>query len=182
MDRKELKIPLERVAVLIGKDGEVKRKIESKMKVELDIDSKEGDVFIEGEDSVAVFETVSIIKAIGRGFNPEVAFLLFNEDYSFDLLNMQDYIGNSKKHMMRIKGRVIGREGKARKMIEQATETHISVYGKTIGIVGEVQNVAIARQALEMLLEGAPHGNVFKWLEHKKRDLIRREFEEKEVL
>ncbi|MBL7051408.1 RNA-processing protein, partial [Candidatus Woesearchaeota archaeon] len=58
------------------------------------------------------------------------------------------------------------------------TDTHIVVYGKTIGIVGKLENVSIARQALEMLLEGSPHGNVFKWLDMKKKDLIRREFEE----
>jgi rRNA processing protein Krr1/Pno1 len=29
-----------------------------------------------------------------------------------------------------------------------------------------------------MLLEGAPHGNVYRWLEDKKREEIRRKFEE----
>ena len=51
MDTKELKIPLDRVAVLIGKDGEVKKEIEVRMRVRLEVDSKEGDVIIEGEDS-----------------------------------------------------------------------------------------------------------------------------------
>ncbi len=182
MDRQELKIPLERVAVLIGKDGEVKRRIEDKMDVSLTINSEEGDVIIEGEDSLAVFETVPVIKAIGRGFNPDIAELLCKPDYGFDILNIVDYVGKSKKKMMRIKGRVIGREGKARVMIEQGTDTHISVYGKTIGIVGKLENVVVAKQALEMLLEGAPHGNVAKWLEHKKREMIKREFEGKEGL
>ena len=66
-------------------------------------------------------------------------------------------------------------------MIEKMTDTSMSVYGKTIGIIGKLHNVAIARQAVEMLLEGAPHGNVFKWLEVKKRELMKMEFEE-EVL
>jgi ribosomal RNA assembly protein len=177
MDRKEVKIPLERVAVLIGKDGEVKKTIEQTMKVRLEIDSKEGDVIIQGEDSVAVYETVPIIKAIARGFNPLIAFNLFDEKYSFDYVNITNYVGNVKKHLMRVKGRIIGREGKARKMIEKATEVNISVYGKTIGIVGKYESVAAAKQAIEMLLEGAPHGNVFKWLETKKREMMRKQFE-----
>ena len=41
MDQKELKIPKERIAVLIGKDGEVKSRLEEKGKVKIDIDSKE---------------------------------------------------------------------------------------------------------------------------------------------
>jgi ribosomal RNA assembly protein len=177
MDRKEIKIPIDRVAVLIGKDGEVKKKIESTMKVRIDVDSREGDVLIEGEDSVTVFETIPIIRAIARGFNPELAFELFKDSYSFDLVNITDFVGTSKKHLLRVKGRIIGREGKARKMIEKVTDTSISVYGKTIGIIGKYDSVPVAKQAVEMLLEGAPHGNVFKWLEVKKREMIRREFE-----
>ncbi|MBL7051980.1 MAG: RNA-processing protein [Nanoarchaeota archaeon] len=178
MARQEVKIPHERVAVLIGVNGSVKKRIEEKMRVQLFVDSQEGDVVIEGEDSLKVYECVNIIKAIGRGFNPAVAELLFNEDYMFDLINIQDYIGRSKKDMMRIKGRVIGRDGKARQMIEDATDTHIVVYGKTIGFIGEIENVAAARQAMEMLLEGSPHGNVYNWLDNKKRELIKRRFEE----
>ena len=177
MARQEVKIPHERVAVLIGVNGAVKKRIEEKMRAQIFIDSQEGDVMIEGENSLQVFECVSIIKAIGRGFNPSVVELLFNEDNMFDLINIQDYIGRSKKDMMRMKGRVIGREGKAREMVEDATETHIVVYGKTIGFIGEIENVAVARHAMEMLLEGSPHGNVFNWLENKKRELIKKRFE-----
>ena len=178
MGSQELKIPVERVAVLIGVDGSVKKKIEEKMGVSLEIDSEEGDVVISGEDSVAVFETVDVVKAIGRGFNPKIAELLFNEGYTFNLMNIQDFVGRSKKDMMRMKGRVIGRDGKSRSVIEHATDTSIVIYGKTIGIIGKLENVSTARQAIEMLLEGSPHGNVFKWLDIKKKDLIRREFEE----
>ena len=182
MDVQELKIPMDRVAVLIGKEGEVKKRIEEKLHVIIEIDSSEGDVSISGEDSVAVLETLNIVKAIGRGFNPEVAEQLFNEEYHFELVNIGDYSGNSKKKMMRLKGRTIGQEGKARKMIESITHTNISVYGKTIGVIGKVEDVSIARHAVEMLLEGAPHGNVYKWLEDKNREEIRRRIEDKPIL
>lgn len=178
MDKQELKIPLERVAVLIGKKGEVKKKLEQRMDVDITVDSDEGDIIVDGEDSVAVYETAQVIKAIGRGFSPDIAQLLFDKEHMMELLNVQDYVGRSKKHMQRMKGRVIGREGRAREMIADITETHISVYGKTIGIIGRIEWVPVARQAMEMLLQGAPHGNVYKWLERKKRDMLRREFEE----
>ncbi len=176
MDSQELKIPVDRIAVLIGKNGETKRKIEMKMHVALEVHSDEGDVFVHGEDSVAVYETLNIIKAIARGFNPEIAELLCDEEYSFELVSISDFSGNSQKKLLRLRGRVIGQEGKSRKMIESLTESYISVYGKTIGIIGKVEAVAMARQAVEMLLEGAPHGNVYKWLEDKRRETIRRKF------
>lgn len=182
MDTQELKIPLERIAVLIGKNGETKRQIERKKRIKLEINSEEGDVFIHGEDSVAVFDTVPVIKAIGRGFNPEIAELLFDEDYSLEFITISDFSGRSQKKLLRLRGRVIGQEGKARKMIESMTETYISVYGKTIGVIGKIEDVAVSRQALEMLLEGAPHGNVYKWLEDKRRESIRRRFQDKTMM
>ncbi|HLC22497.1 MAG TPA: KH domain-containing protein [Candidatus Nanoarchaeia archaeon] len=181
MERQELKIPIERVAVLIGTKGAVKKHLEKRLQIHIEVDSKEGDVLVEGEDSVTVYETTQVIKAIGRGFHPDVAQRLLDKEYMMELLNVQEYIGNSKKHMRRVKGRVIGREGRAREMIEDMTDTSISVYGKTVGIIGRIEWVSVARQAMEMLLQGAPHGNVYKWLERKKRDMMRREFEEKDL-
>lgn len=176
MDSQELKIPVDRVAVLIGKNGEVKKRIESNMHVRLEIHSEEGDVVVSGEDSVRVYETLNIIKAIGRGFNPEIAELLYDEENTLELISISDFSGNSQKKLLRLRGRVIGQEGKSRKMIESLTETYISVYGKTIALIGKVEAVAMSRQAIEMLLEGAPHGNVYKWLEDKRRETIRRKF------
>ena len=69
----ELKIPKERVAVLIGKKGEIKKQIEQATNTKLKIDSKEGDVEISGEDALKLYATREIIRAIGRGFNPEIA-------------------------------------------------------------------------------------------------------------
>ncbi|MAG78014.1 RNA-processing protein [archaeon] len=176
MNRKELKIPKERVAVLIGKDGEVKKRLEELGKVKLEIDSQEGDVTIDG-DSLEVYVMQSVVKAIARGFNPKYAEQLLKEDNALEIIEVQDYVGKSKKNQMRLKARVIGQEGKARKYIEGVCEVRIVVYGKTISIIGEVERVSIAKQTIEMLLEGSPHGNVYKWLDNKKRELMKRELE-----
>jgi ribosomal RNA assembly protein len=77
--------------------------------------------------------------------------------------------------MLRLKGRVIGESGKSRKTIEDLSDTQISVYGKTIGIIGEAENTNMAKKAIDMLLTGAPHSTVFRILERWRRDLRRRE-------
>lgn len=169
----ELKIPKERIAVLIGKSGEVKRQIESETRSKIHIDSQEGDVRITGEDSLGLFSAREIIKAIGRGFSPEIALLILKSDCAFELLNISDYVGKSQKTAVRLKARVIGTEGKTRKHIEDITETHLSVYGKTIGIIGEAEHVMLARRAVESILAGATHSSVYKWLEKKKKELER---------
>jgi ribosomal RNA assembly protein len=169
----ELKIPKDRVAVLIGKSGEVKKRIEEETKSKIFIDSNEGDVRITGDDSLGLFSAREIIKAIGRGFSPETALHILKSDYSFELLSISDYIGKSKDAAHRLKARVIGTEGKTRRYIEQTTETNLSVYGKTIGIIGEAENVMLARRAIESLLAGATHLSVYKWLDKKKKEMER---------
>jgi ribosomal RNA assembly protein len=169
----ELRVPKDRIAVLIGKKGEIKKQIEQETKTKIEIDSKEGDVFVSGEDALGLFNAREVIKAIGRGFNPETAKLLLKGDYVFEVLDLRNFTGKSKLTSIRLKGRVIGEGGRSRKTIEDLTECYISVYGKTISIIGESENVAVARKAVEDLLKGSPHGNVYKGLE-KRRRLMKR--------
>ena len=53
MSEEFVKIPQDRLGVLIGKDGEVKRLIEKKLSIKLEIDSEEGLVNIYQKDGAA---------------------------------------------------------------------------------------------------------------------------------
>lgn len=165
----ELKIPKERIAVLIGKNGEIKKEFEESMGIRIEVNSTEGEVAVRGDDPVALFSMREVVKAIGRGFNPEVAKDLLKQDYCFELINLADYV-KTKNHAIRLKGRVIGTAGKSRKAIEELCDVSISVYGKTIGIIGLAENVATARKAVESLLSGSPHSSVYKWLEKQRKN------------
>ena len=169
----ELKVPKNRVAVIIGKEGSVKKEIEEATSTKLNIDSKEGDVFVSGEDALGLYTAREIIKAVGRGFNPDIAKLLLKPDYIFEVIDVSEF-AKSKEAMLRLKGRVIGKEGKSRRLIEELTECNISVFGKTISIIGVPESAANARRAVESLLRGSPHANVYKWLEKRRRELKRR--------
>ncbi len=170
-----LKIPKERIAVLIGTKGEIKKKIEEVTNSKLNIDSEEGDVFIKGDDGLNIYTAREIVKAIARGFNPNIAMLLLKQDYSFELIDLKSI--KSKNSMMRIKGRIIGDEGRARKNIERLTDTKISIYGKTIGIIGRVEHSNICKKAIESLIAGSPHSSVYRWLEKKRKELSKKELQ-----
>jgi ribosomal RNA assembly protein len=174
--RAELKIPKERIAVLIGKQGKIKRKLEKLTETRLEVDSKEGDVFIYGEDGLRIFEAKEVVKAVGRGFNPETAIKLLNMEHILDVVRMGDY-ATTKNSEIRLRGRVIGTEGKTRRLIENLSEAEISVYGKTIGIIGKPESVNMAKRAISMLLQGSPHSTVYSWLEKKRKTLKQVEFE-----
>ena len=163
----ELKIPKDRVAVLIGKSGKTKKEVEKCTKTQIEVDSKEGDIFIQGKDGLGIYTAKEVITAIGRGFNPEIALLLLKVDYSFELINLSETC-KSKESLLRVKGRLIGREGKTRKHIEELTETYLSVYGKTISIIGQTEHVLLVHKAINMIIEGSTHSSVYKWLEKKR--------------
>ena len=164
-----MKIPKDRVAVLIGAKGKDKRELEDYCKARINVDSKEGDVMISGTDALKLYELREVIKAIGRGFNPQTALLLLKPDYMIEIINLREYGADNKNKLMRIRSRVIGTGGKARKTIETLTYCSISVYGKTIGILGEVTEVGNAKRAVEMIITGAMHSTVYKWLEGQRR-------------
>ncbi len=169
----ELKIPLARVAVVIGTSGKVKKEIEEATNTHVQVDSAEGDVFITGDDALGLYTAREVIGAIARGFNPEIAKLLLKQDYASEQINLDDY-AKTKNHEIRLKGRVIGAEGKARKIIEELTESHVSVYGKTITIIGEIENVTACKRAIEKLLGGSQHSTVYRWLEKWRKEMKRK--------
>ena len=84
---------------------------------------------------------------------------------------MQDFTKRSVKKLVRIKARLIGTKGKARRLIERMTNTHIVVYGKTVALIGKTDDVFIVKQAVEKLLGGSPHGNVYKFIKDQYRNL-----------
>ncbi|MBI1935044.1 RNA-processing protein [Candidatus Woesearchaeota archaeon] len=170
----ELKVPRNRIAVIIGKDGVIKKELEESTNTKLNIDSKEGDVFVSGEDALGLYTAREIIKAIGRGFNPEIAKQLLKSDYVFEVVDLSEFAGKSKEAMIRLKGRVIGKEGKSRRLIEELAECSISVFGKTISIIGTPESAYSAKHAVEALLRGSTHANVYKWLEKRRRETKRK--------
>lgn len=171
MFSQELKIPQKRVAVLIGKKGETKKLLARKTKTKIQV-SKEGNVLISSEKNIDCFNAIPIITAVGRGFNPEVALMLLDENFTFELIQIKEFAKN-EKDLIRLRSRTIGTNGKARIMLEKLTNVLISVYGKTIALIGKIEDISLAKRAIEKLLKGAPHGNVYKYIElQKKKELM----------
>jgi len=169
-----LRIPLERVGVLIGVNGSVKKQLEELTNTKINVNSKEGVINIIADDALAVFQAQQVVKAIGTGFNPDIAMLLLKQDYYLEVINVKDF-AKTKNSEIRLKGRVIGEEGRVRRNIERLANVFISVYGKTISIIGSAEDVANARHAIDSLLRGARHGTVYRFLEMRARQARLRE-------
>jgi ribosomal RNA assembly protein len=177
-----VRIPKERVGVLVGPDGKVKQRIEEKFMVTLEIESESGGVKIllseKASDPSLLFRAKDTVTAIGRGFSPEHAFrLLRNEDDIFDFIDLRAVFGRSESDIKRVKGRIIGANGKTRKLIEELTEASVVVYGHTIGFIGTFEQVDVARNAVQMLINGSQHHTVYKYLQRKRSEFKKQRLE-----
>ncbi len=167
----EVRIPDDRIGAIIGKNGENRRNLEKALQVSIDVDSQTGLISVTNEDDVvAELRSIEVIKAIGRGFSPARAKkLLENEEMTLEIIDISD-VAEIPDKLVRIRGRIIGKEGKAREQIENMTGAYISVYGKTVAIIGMPDQANDAHTAISMLINGSEHNAVFNFLDRKRKD------------
>lgn len=170
-----IKVPGERIGVLIGRKGAVIGKIKQECRVNVDVESESGNVIVRYDSSSLIegnpFKALEIISAIARGFSPERAFKLLDEDVVFQLLDIRDYVGNSQSSMNRLKGRIIGERGKSRRTIEELSGADVSVYGHTVGFIGIFEAIKVAVEAIVILSKGSSHRSVYAMLQNYRRKL-----------
>lgn len=169
------RVPKDRIAVLIGAKGATRRDLEKAAGCKnIQIDSISGEIEVTwpeaGDyDPVKALKLPDVIKAVGRGMAPGRAIQLLQDDWFFEMVDLKEHVGKRSNQQRRIRARIIGSEGKIRKMIEQHTGTEISIYKSTVVLVGEGAGLISARQAIEMLASGSEHGTVIKYLEKERR-------------
>ena len=167
------RIPDDRVGVLIGPGGRTKRDLAQRTGTQIEVDAEEGEVRVEGPDTDpgAVLKARDIVLAIGRGFSPERAMRLLKENTFLGVLDIKLTTGHHEKAALRrIRSRVIGTRGRARSRIEELSGCSMSVYGSTVALIGEEEQLERATRAVELLLKGSEHSTVFHLLARLRRD------------
>lgn len=167
-----IKIPVERIPALRGDADATLGILEKRLKCRIDVD-EEGAVELEGEPVDEYFGK-GVIKAIGRGFEPSVALKLLGDEWGLNIIDLRDF-AHKPEAMTRIKGRVIGEQGKARKIIEEEGEVDLAIWGHTVGIIGPLEVLDVATTAVFKLIEGQPHAAVYLYLEKNRRRRKREE-------
>jgi ribosomal RNA assembly protein len=81
------------------------------------------------------------------------------------VIDLREYAGKSTNSLDRIRGRVIGLKGKSRRVIEELTRCYVSVYGRTVSIIGEATEVQLAAEAVRTLARGSQHRTVYRALQ-----------------
>ena len=169
---KTILIPIDRIGVLIGKAGSIKSKIEKICSVSLSVDGQTGETVIKGVgevENMMPFKAEEIILAIGRGFSAENAMRLLKGENSLRIIDLREFAGKSQSQIERIKSRIIGEGGRVRKNVEDLSGASISVYGRTVAIIGEGRQLVSALNAIISLSSGSTHGKVYNNLQESRR-------------
>ena len=169
---KSIRIPEDRVGALVGKGGSAKKLIEERTGIKIDV-TKDGEVTfddeVEGVDALNALKLMDVIKAVGRGFTPDKAMIILDDDDVYiEMIDIKDAVGDRQAQVQRARGRLIGREGKTRQLIEELADVHMCVYGNTVTLLGNSISLPIAKQACVMLLHGSEHSTVYHYLESQR--------------
>ena len=172
---RSIRIPGDRVGALVGKEGASKKLLEERTGIKIQVD-QEGGVMIfddaEGVEPINALKIMDVVKAIGRGFNPDKAMkILDDDDMYLETIDIKDAVGDRQSQVARARGRIIGREGKTRKLIEDLADVYLCIYGNTVSIIGNSISLPIAKNAIEMLLHGSEHSTVYHYLESQRPKL-----------
>ena len=154
-----IRIPKKRIPVLVENKGMVEEATKTKIKLN-------DEITIDG-DPLDIMDAKTMIKAIGRGFSADTALELTDEKNNLCIISLPD----DRKKLKRVRARIIGTGGRSKKKIEKLTFTKISVYGKTVSIIGKYENVDITREAIEKLIRGSPHSTVYRFIERLSKKL-----------
>ena len=168
----EYRLPIDpdRLGVLIGRKGEVKRRIETLTNTSIEVNEKEGVIKIRGDDMDDVLTASNIVKAINLGFSPEKAFILLDRDMNLHIVDIYTYLKKrDENNLRRVLGRIIGEKGKTKRIIEETTETYLSIYRNYVAIIGSFDGIFLADEAIKMLALGKPHKVVYEYLYNARR-------------
>ncbi len=140
--------------------------IESKIKIHFSFGNTY--VTIKGPEQNE-YITEQIVRAIDFGFDPEDALLLQKEDFLLKFIDIKDH--TRRKNLKDVRGRVIGRSGKAKKTIENLTGASLVIKNNNIGLIIDNLHLDTTIQAIETLIHGTKHGTVFSYLERQNKNI-----------
>jgi len=114
------------------------------------------------EDFYSIYKIEKVIKGIKANFSIDVCEKIFREEYDileFDLKKVSD---KKLNHLRRIKGRLIGENGKAIKELESRTGAKISITDRYLYIAGDFVSIQSAYFVLNKLVGGMSHNKAFE--------------------
>jgi ribosomal RNA assembly protein len=140
----------------------VRLKKDFKQRLNVDIENKGKIIEISG-DPQDEYISEKIIEAINLGFPIDTAFLLTEEEILFEKISIKSF--SRSKDYERVRGRIIGKDGKTLKVLSDLSSCAIQLKGNEVGIIGPSNNIRAVEHAITSLIKGAKQANVYRYLE-----------------
>src|SRR4030042_1345824 len=140
----------------------IKNKKQLAEALNVEITNRGKEVYINGSSEEEYFAE-KVIDAINFGFSISTALLIKREDLIFEILNIKDH--TTRKDLERIRGRIIGKEGKALKVLTTLTSCFFELNENQLGIIGSPECIQNAQDACISIIKGSKHSNVYCHLE-----------------
>ena len=162
----QILIPTKRAELLKGKgliDRACKR-LGCKMEIR-----DENELVIDG-DALSEYNARVVMQAFARGFDFDTACKLLSDERFFESIDMKQLF-KSEEQIKRIKARIIGTDGKTKNYVQSVSGADVAIYGDTVSMIGTVDEIRVAKAAIEVLLEGGTHKKAYAIMEKAKRRL-----------
>jgi ribosomal RNA assembly protein len=145
------KMILEKIPRII----KARKSLEKELNIKIELSGREISITGKPEDE---YISERVIEAIDFGFPIDAALMIKEEDLALEILNIKEH--TKRKDYKRIRGRIIGKEGKTKNTISSLTDCFIEVKDNRVATVGHPENVKTARQAIISLIKGTKQANV----------------------
>ena len=134
-----------------------------KLEVRMNLKSRSIDIRIckETVDAGLLQKAEDFVRAIVLGFEVEDALALIRlDDIYLDGFEVKDVKTLAGDNMSRCIGRMSGTHGRTKYTIENVTRTRVVIADTHLHIMGHVQNIRVAKDALVDLIRGSPGAKV----------------------
>ncbi len=148
----------------IGRVKKVRKELEKALNIKINITHNGIEILDEG--GATEYIAIKILEAVGMGFSVKSALKLQNEDYLFEIMSIKKHSRPSR--LATIKGRLIGKKGKALETLSELTGCDLKIQDYEVGMIGKSTDITFAINALVSLIHGSPHSNVYSYLEKSK--------------
>jgi RNA-binding protein PNO1 len=121
-------------------------------------------VEIKGDEEKAQLlqKAEEFIKAFSYGFELQDAIVLLRlDDMYMDSFEVKDVKTLNGEHLSRAIGRLAGKSGRTKAIIENTSKTRIVIADSKIHILGSFKNIRIAKDAIVCLIQGSTPGKVY---------------------
>ena len=162
----QLLIPTKRAELLKGKGliASAQKRLGCRLEIK-----DENELVIDG-DALAEYNARVVMQAFARGFEFDTACKLLSEERFFESVDMKQVFRNEEQ-IKRIKARIIGTDGKTKSYIQEVSGADLAIYGDTVSMIGTIDEIKVAKAALEALLEGGTHKKAYALMEKARRRL-----------